>query len=256
MNGPPLSPRSTERRQHSRHATRTSWRIIIALTTGYAASAMALTWANMALLRPLPFLVWERLGAEELLLLSGFLFVMRYILLHHLVRPLRQLADIDDLTGVLRAGAFWEAAEWYFRQARRQHTPFALVVFDIDNFKRVNDTYGHAQGDQVLAHVGMLLRHVSRDGDVLGRLGGEEFGWVLPGSTEKNAQVAAHRLLEICQTTAIAGLPGIGVSGGIALAMWPQGYPPTAWDLARRADQALYQAKAAGKGQFILARSS
>jgi diguanylate cyclase (GGDEF)-like protein len=174
---------------------------------------------------------------------------MRALVWAQIIQPLEHRTAYDDLTGLCRPGVFWERAEHQVAQAARLHQPITFVFLDLDNFKALNDTYGHAAGDAVLQTFGTVLRHSARQGDTLGRLGGEEFGWLLPGAAVPDAIVAAKRLLATFRrTTTDAGSP-ITCSAGVATFPEPPQPPLSAWDLGRLADQALYRAKAAGKNQ-------
>ena len=178
---------------------------------------------------------------------------IRLIVMRHLVAPLRQQAEHDDLTELCRPGAFWEQADERRIQAIQAHEPLAFVFIDLDDFKQVNDTYGHLTGDALLRDFSRLLQTQARHEDILGRLGGEEFGWVLPGASVQDAQTATERLLGMCRRMEIGTLRGVTFSAGIAAIKGSESDPPSTWDLARCADHALYQAKAAGKAQVRIA---
>lgn len=184
----------------------------------------------------------------QILLTVAFLLVVRHFVLRHVVHPLLHRAQYDELTGALRAGPFWDHAEERIRRALGAQQPVAFVFLDVDDFKHINDQYGHATGDLVLQSLGVLLRHAVRQGDLLGRLGGEEFGWLMLGITPDEAYAATNRVLESCALQTTRGRPVVGLSGGLATADGKRGQHPTAWDLARRADRALYEAKSSGKG--------
>lgn len=141
---------------------------------------------------------------------------MRALVWGLLVKPLQHHTTYDDLTELCRPDIFWERAEHQVAQATRLHQPITFVFLDLDNFKALNDTYGHAAGDAVLQTFGTVLRHSARQGDTLGRLGGEEFGWLLPGAAVPDAIMAAKRLLTTFRrTTTDAGSP-ITCSAGVA----------------------------------------
>lgn len=188
--------------------------------------------------------------ALQILLTVALLFVIRQLVFHHVVHPLQRRADYDELTGALRAGPFWDHAEHQIQCALVAKQHIAFVFLDVDDFKQINDQYGHATGDLVLQSLGALLRKAVRHGDLVGRLGGEEFGWLMLGVTPEEALVATNRVLQSCAIQTTKGRFVVGLSGGLATADGKLGNNPTAWDLARRADRALYQAKASGKGQI------
>ncbi|QDQ86877.1 diguanylate cyclase [Alcaligenaceae bacterium SJ-26] len=153
-------------------------------------------------------------------------------------------AQTDPMTGLLNRRAREETlAHW-----QDSEQTFAVVVLDIDHFKRVNDTYGHDVGDQVIVQLAQIMRASSRGQDRLFRLGGEEFQILLPDTSQDIAQQVAERLR---QAVASYGFPGVGeltISLGVAH------FPGTADDVAlvmKQADQALYAAKSQGRNQVV-----
>jgi len=160
---------------------------------------------------------------------------------------LRRLANIDSLTGTLHRRSFVERAEAEMLRARRAGRPLCVLMLDIDHFKQVNDTYGHAGGDAALRAVAQTLRGAIRPSDLLGRLGGEEFAVLLPETGPEAALALAERLraaiaemsvnfagLAIRQTISIGCAGGRADEAGLEV-------------LLRDADRALYMAKAAGR---------
>ncbi|WP_313954232.1 diguanylate cyclase [Accumulibacter sp.] len=162
-------------------------------------------------------------------------------------KAIREISLTDALTGVGNRRHLDEnlAAEW--QRARRYGQPLSLLIFDIDHFKRVNDTWGHEAGDRVLQEVGALLRTFLRDSDRASRLGGEEFVLLMPGSSLVQAEAAAERLRQAVAARAMSGLPGVTVSLGVAgLANDEDGS-----SLLARADAALYRAKQGGRNRVV-----
>ncbi|GAC1437122.1 MAG: hypothetical protein NVSMB51_10100 [Solirubrobacteraceae bacterium] len=173
--------------------------------------------------------------------------------LHEIVQ--RQ-AVTDELTGLFNHRRFHEDLELEAERARRFEQPVGLVMLDIDNFKRVNDTYGHQQGDQVLREVAGLMRSVSREIDSPARYGGEELALVLPQTDLDGAYQLAERLREAIADLRVPLLAGGGemsVSASIGVAALPDNAdePRT---LIAAADAALYEAKHAGKNKTVRAR--
>lgn len=170
------------------------------------------------------------------------------------VGQLRIQSQRDALTGL------YNRAEWT-RQLAAQHRwlgrygdPFAVLMIDIDLFKKVNDTYGHAAGDAVLVAVAQVLLASARDLDVVGRLGGEEFGVLLPRTEPVAARRAAERLRQMladAETHWKQQPLRVTVSVGVALATDADESPE---QLVERADLALYQAKRAGRNRVVVAR--
>ncbi len=132
---------------------------------------------------------------------------------------------------------------------------FALLLADIDHFKRLNDTFGHAAGDAALRHVaGVLEKHLRR-GDQVARVGGEEFAVILPGTDENGALLLASRLREAVEAAQIfAEGARLSTSASLGSATWP-GDGKAADDLQRAADRALYAAKQAGRNKVVAASS-
>ena len=159
---------------------------------------------------------------------------------------LQRLATHDPLTGLANRRMFDERLHDEMARAVRDPAPISVVLFDIDHFKAINDEHGHPTGDRVLAEIAGRLREHVRDGELLARLGGEEFGWILPGARRDGAFRAAERARRAVADTPIEGI-GVTVSGGVATADRPEGLKA----LYRHADQALYQAKERGRNQTI-----
>lgn len=160
-----------------------------------------------------------------------------------------QLATTDALTGLLNRREFFVLAERAFERARREHWRLAAILLDLDHFKRINDTYGHAVGDQVLAGVAQIIRANLREQELVGRYGGDEFVILLPGSTLARARKIARRLHENLTKQRFEterGTLSVGSSLGIAE------FAPrdTGLDvLLDHADQAMYSAKRAGRNR-------
>ncbi|MEP7042738.1 MAG: diguanylate cyclase [Dokdonella sp.] len=158
-----------------------------------------------------------------------------------------RLAEHDALTGVLNRRAILARLRAAFLQARESGEPLALLFLDLDHFKRVNDSYGHRAGDQCLRAVIGPIASELRQGDALGRYGGEEFLVVLPGAAAANAEIVAERIRDHVQEMPIlvSGTRiGLTLSVGIA-ALDDDVLTPD--DLIERADAALYRSKSAGR---------
>ena len=161
---------------------------------------------------------------------------------------LRMIANVDQLTGALTRRSFIEQAELELERTRRHSRPAALVLFDLDHFKSVNDTFGHAGGDKVLQQVGMIAEMALRPSDRLGRIGGEEFALLLPETDSDQAIVVAERLRQMIASNAVemddARAAHASASFGIAALEREMGSVPAWMDAA---DLMLYQAKTAGR---------
>ncbi len=172
---------------------------------------------------------------------------------------LSRLSVTDALTGALNRRGFLERAATSIAQAQRSGLPSALIMFDIDHFKTINDGYGHSAGDEVLRDVAKVLLLAMRPGDLLGRLGGEEFAVLLYDSTVVAAVSIADRLRAHVRT-GVMHPAGAGrqvtVSGGVAPAHGAF-ESETALSLAlTMADQALYAAKREGRDRIVAAQST
>jgi len=157
-----------------------------------------------------------------------------------------RLARTDEVTHIANRRAFEEAADRELERARRQGRPVTLAYLDVDDFKRLNDRYGHAAGDEVLERVGEALRCGTRRIDTAARLGGDEFGLILPDTSEVAARALLERLRASVGAAAAAGRGGpVTLSiGAVTFEAAPTSVP----EMVARADAAMYAAKRAGKG--------
>lgn len=164
---------------------------------------------------------------------------------------LLRLATTDGLTGVLNRRAFSDKAERLINLAHRHQRPFSLLVLDADKFKGINDRYGHPAGDAVLKALSSALQSTLRGTDLLGRLGGEEFGIALPETSRAGAEELGERLLEAvraCRVPCADESLAFTVSAGLATLDKEGDNLAT---LLKRADDALYRAKAAGRDRLV-----
>jgi diguanylate cyclase (GGDEF)-like protein len=161
------------------------------------------------------------------------------------------LALLDDLTGVANRRHLMQRLTEECARAERSGVPFALLVIDLDGFKAVNDTHGHAAGDACLQHFTLMAQTRLRPGDMLARAGGDEFCIVLPASTLREGAIIARRVLQVCRedTEASGGLD-IPIAVSIGVAQWTEEVGLSPERLILQADEALYAAKKEGKNRY------
>jgi diguanylate cyclase (GGDEF)-like protein len=162
-------------------------------------------------------------------------------------REARQLADLDALTGLHNRRYFHETLAREVSRAQRYGRRLALVVFDLDDFKAINDRIGHLAGDAVLAEIAERVRDVVRAADIACRVGGDEFAVILPESSMGDADQLYHRVRGAVSSRAVAQAGRLNLSAGIA-ELTEDDDPTTFFE---RADEALYRAKELGKGQLV-----
>jgi diguanylate cyclase (GGDEF)-like protein len=168
-------------------------------------------------------------------------------------RELRLLSTRDRFTGLLNRAVFNEQLEREVAFARREDGRFAVAMLDIDHFKRFNDTYGHAGGDEALRLVAKTLRQSCRETDVVARYGGEEFALVLPGVMSSRAGDLLERIRRVIAVLPIR-LPGRGAPATVTVSIGVAIFPDdgdTGAEVLRRADQRLYQAKEQGRDRVV-----
>jgi diguanylate cyclase (GGDEF)-like protein len=163
------------------------------------------------------------------------------------------LALMDDLTGVGNRRQLLQRLTEECARSDRSNQPFALLVVDLDGFKAINDTHGHAAGDACLQHFTLMAQTRLRPGDLLARTGGDEFCIVLPASTLREGAMIARRIVEVCREDA-DGCAGseIPVSVSIGVAQWMREVGAFPDRLIAAADHALYVAKKEGKNRYAV----
>jgi diguanylate cyclase (GGDEF)-like protein len=158
---------------------------------------------------------------------------------------LYEQASRDALTGLMNRRVFDERISTTLAQADRHGHPVTLACMDLDKFKQINDTYGHAVGDLVLQTVSGNMERMVRSCDILARMGGDEFMLIMPDTTLAAAEVLANRLCQAINKLDVPG-PGPGVLGiSIGLVEWQPGMDKKQW--IQKTDEALYKAKAEGR---------
>lgn len=167
---------------------------------------------------------------------------------------LYDLATVDGLTDLYVRRYFDQRLQEEWQRSRRHDVPFTLGILDVDNFKILNDTYGHQAGDEVLRAVAAALRRTMRGSDLAARYGGEEFAFILPRTTAAEARRFAERIrIDIEKMLVPFSGQRLRATVSIGLASYPESDVVQVADLLTCADQALYQAKHAGKNRVVAA---
>lgn len=206
---------------------------------------------------------------QQLLLLSlGILIICLGIIYYRVANLMRKIKDAqrrllemattDDLTGVANRRYFYERFEQEVARAKRYHHPLSCLILDLDNFKKVNDNYGHLAGDQVLREIAGIIRDNCRTSDLPARFGGEEFIVLLPETDLSGAASFAERLRQLIASREIPLKNGykmvVTASLGVAsLTPAELGALDSGEKLIQLADDALYQAKRGGKNRVVAA---
>ncbi|MGI5878984.1 MAG: GGDEF domain-containing protein [Syntrophomonadaceae bacterium] len=163
----------------------------------------------------------------------------------------RYQARHDPLTGILNHGEILRILEQEIERSRRQNSDLAVIMGDLDHFKKVNDTYGHVAGDAVLVEVAQRIRNNIRLYDTVGRYGGEEFLLVLPGCSAEEGWQIGRRILNNIEQPAIKFQENnIAITISLGLACFKAGGPTNASGLVQAADNALYRAKQNGRNRM------
>jgi diguanylate cyclase (GGDEF)-like protein len=185
-------------------------------------------------------------------LVQGLSFATVGLLIATLRRALmheRALSRVDPLTALLNTRAFYEEARRLLALCRRKQRPITVAYIDLDNFKAINDRYGHQAGDDLLCRVAGRLRASIRPSDILARLGGDEFAVMLPEVNPHEAAAAVERLRSLlADTLASSPIPITGSIGGVTFITAPDDVEY----MVRQADSRMYVAKRMGKNRIHL----
>lgn len=219
------------------------WRVVSTAPIPVAAIPLPAVATLVSLLALLVVFTWWM--ARQILRPAAILEAER-ARFHELYEAARVASLRDSLTGLGNHRAFQETVGRMVDQSRRYGTPFALILLDIDEFKRVNDTRGHATGDELLAEVGALIRTTVRQADAGYRIGGDEFAILLPSTETAGAEVLARRLLSRGLEDRPTGRYRGPISFSAGVTACPE-FGATRLDLVAQADAALYRGKRAGR---------
>lgn len=190
-------------------------------------------------------------GASWVVLIASAMLMLRLGNLRRQRDALKQLAETDPLTGLANRRAALLRLESELLRRRAEGASFGLIFVDIDRFKQINDSHGHAAGDRVLVAVAGLLRQLVRASDTVARLGGEEFLLILPGADAGTCERLAERVRERVASLALAGGEGQALRCTASLGVVDGEAGETADALLHAADQAMYAAKKAGRNRVV-----
>jgi diguanylate cyclase (GGDEF)-like protein len=170
---------------------------------------------------------------------------------------MRDFAQKDSLTKFLSRRAWFEFAEQYEVIAKRQKRPFTLLMLDLDNFKKINDQFGHLAGDKILKEFAVITHRVARDSDIIGRFGGEEFIFLLPNTDAEQAYSLCERLHNQIRNTVVDyKAQKLTFTTSIGIACQTESHEHSLDHLISLADNALYTAKSRGKNCSFLYRET
>lgn len=190
---------------------------------------------------------WSTALLTTAMLVAGLLATSTARIRQRLIDTLVTTASTDWLTACLTRGGFYDRLEHELARSLRHGGRVSVIIADLDNLKVLNDTGGHKLGDDALLKVAEALRHTARSTDLVGRLGGDEFGLLLPGTSGQEAATVAERLLEAIRAAAPTPL-----SASLGVAEW-DGPLEDGEGLVHRADAALYAAKRSGRDCYVVA---
>lgn len=184
-------------------------------------------------------------------LAAGFAFVLAGF--ERMASQMRRLASVDGLTGAMNHNTTVSLLAHALERGRREGQPVGFVMLDLDHFKRVNDRHGHVVGDAVLRAVAACTRARLRGSDVLGRLGGEEFGLVLPATGVAGARHLAEQVRQAVEALEVKGDGDVTVRVTLSAGVAEAARDDTPETLIHLADKALYQAKQQGRNRVVVA---
>jgi diguanylate cyclase (GGDEF)-like protein len=233
-----------------------------ALGIGYALLCLTTLWRMQAALSDGAFTLFNAPAEQGITfsllytLMFGGSFGLLLVLKERADQTLLRTATQDELTGAPNRRALLERARLLAAKARREGTPLAALMLDIDHFKQVNDTHGHNTGDAVLRDLARIIREGLRTYDAFGRFGGEEFVAVLPGLGLDDARRAAERIRTAAEASQPLPDPAVRYTVSIGVALGAPGDSDTdggLLGLLHRADQAMYKAKRLGRNRVEVA---
>lgn len=226
-------------------------RVVAAITAVSAVLSVVMTgFANVIFMPDVPWEEWFYVSLIVPIIISPIVSTMVLSLLYQLAEAkaaLAKMSETDPLTSVGNRRHVFSVAGAVFSEARSKESPTSVAIIDIDHFKRINDDFGHAVGDEALITVARVCRQALRDNDVFCRWGGEEFIALLPAADLAAATSVAERLRKNIESTPIEGVPD-GVTVSIGVAQVGNYWAPLDTTIAE-ADRQLYRAKENGRNR-------
>ncbi|MWV45642.1 diguanylate cyclase [Paenibacillus sp. HJL G12] len=218
----------------------------------FSRSAMSLfTGESMGFFTPNVYQALSFLSLYLIMILENTGFILLYK--EQADERLIQMATSDDLTGTLNRRTFIEQAESYLTQLSRSRSSVSFILFDIDHYKNINDTYGHIAGDRVLASMSALIKEKLKDVGLFGRFGGDEFAILLPGMDEKQSGEAAEQLRQAVERMQVSSIP-VNFTISMGIVTLDRRFEPDVSKLYKWCDQALYEAKRQGRNRVVRIR--
>lgn len=219
----------------------------------YLASAVSILGFTFALTTSEYWTSQRTLGVGILLVLVviPMYFANLVSQLHTVLGHMRKIATHDNLTGLPNRHSFYEQMQHFLKNAERNNTTFAVMFIDLDGFKPINDALGHAAGDEVLKSVAKRLKQSVRQGDVVARIGGDEFVIILSAIDAIYLLSVVRKIIDIIATPHTVAGKTVTLTSSVGVATYP-GSGRTVDELVAHADAAMYRSKRAGKNCFCL----
>jgi len=167
-------------------------------------------------------------------------------------KEVERLAIVDSLTGLYNRRHFFKRLDSEFSGASRYSHPIAVIMIDLDDFKSINDNYGHQQGDRILIETSRILKEKTRQTDVWGRYGGEEFIGYVSHTDRNGVAIMAEKVRSSVEEFRFPGMNGKRVTISVGVALYPEGSVETIDDIIKLADDHLYKAKKQGKNRVVM----
>lgn len=189
--------------------------------------------------------------------LTSWSLVGVFIQIDNLEKEMRELATFDSLTDLLSRRAFFHDANSFIHFSEREQSSFSVIALDLDNFKNINDSFGHSAGDKVLKHFATSTKTILRRGDLIGRIGGDEFALLLSNTSEEAAFTFSERLHQtVRETVIIHDKSSIKYTISMGLISLVPNKTDTIETLLKKADQSLYLAKEKGRNCTVTFNNS